>query len=193
MTIGRSLRIAVAALLAIVLMMAVGSRPAQAANENHPYGVLPYGFAYPTDAHIWAALNIVYHYDMLYTFNWGPHGPGYYGCGPGCQGPYGYSGCCGLTPPHYNAIAPASFVKPYSETAGLSYYNFTPVAYQPIPGWDIPEYPPGVWQHPSGYTSMHGFRPYTKRTTTPGGIWYAGREMEMNFWASGPTYPSQRP
>ena len=116
---------------------------ARAGNPNHPYGVLPYGLAYPTDAHIWKSLDIVYKYDMRHWKNWGPHGPGYYSCGPNGCGPSAPQPCGGLTPLHYNAdgVSPANVAKPFTQ-AGSTYYNAVPVAYQPVPGWEIPEFPP---------------------------------------------------
>lgn len=184
----RSLWFGLAAAAAAVV---AGSSPARAGNEHHPYGVIPYGFAYPTDEHIWKALDIVYCVDMKHMKNWGPHGPGYYSCNPNGCGPYGGTPCCGLTPLHYNApgISPANVAKPYPARPGASYYDAVPVAYQPVPGWDIPEFPPNV--KGPGYSTMYGFVPYTKHTR--GRAWYAGKELEQNFYIANRPYPSQRP
>ena len=118
-------------------------------------------------AHL-GALDVVYHYDMKLMKNWGPHGPGYYSCGPNGCTPYGGMPCCGLTPLHYNqdGVAPALLTRPYPARPGATYYDAHPVAYQPVPGWDIPEFPPGV--KPPGYTTMRGFIPYRKHTPRPG-------------------------
>lgn len=182
---------ALAAGLLAASLLALSTSPARAGNPHHPYGVLPYGLAYPTDEHIWKALDIVYHYDMCLWKNWGPHGPGYYSCGPNGCGPYALQPCGGLTPLHYNAdaISPANVAKPYPAQPGATYYNSVPVAYQPVPGWEIPEFPPGT--KPPGYSTMKGFIPYNKHTR--GRDWYAGKELEQNFYIAHQPYPTQRP
>ncbi len=179
-----------------LLLAGIGGRPSLAANNHHPYGVIPYGFVYPSPAHIWGALDKVYDKDMDKAKNWGPHGMGYYSCGPNGCGPYGYGPCCGLTPLHYNAIAPANFMKPYPANPALSWYRSTPVCYPPVPGWDIPEYPPGVSMH-GGYPGYRGLAPgitgHHDDNDPPSQYWYAGREHEQNFWMGGAAFQGARP
>ncbi len=110
-------------LIAVAGLTVLGGSVVHAGNPNHPYGVIPYGFVYPSPAHIWGTLDKVYSKDMDRASNWGPHGQGYYSCGPAGCGPYGYAPCGGLTPPHYNAISPANFEKPYPALPGLSFYQ----------------------------------------------------------------------
>ncbi len=170
--------------LALVLSPALS---ASAANPRNTYGVLPYGFLYPTDRHIWKDLNIVYGYDMGFRQNWGPNGPGYYSCynfgGPQAPGPYGCAACGGLTPLHYEPIAPASYAKPYPQQVGQSFYAATPVPYSPIPGWDVPEYPPFVHQTGFSYSSMNGFvvSRNARHMTRGAPLWYTGAP-EYEFW-----------
>ncbi len=182
--------------LAVGLLFACAAGwPAMAANEHHPYGVIPYGFIYPSPSHIWGTLDFVYDHDMSKMKNWGPHGQGYYSCGPNGCGPYDYGGCCGLTPLHYNAIAPANFSKPYPATPGLSFYRSTPVGLPPVPGWDIPEYPPGV--QPQGYPGYRGLASgitgHHDEGDGPANHWYAGREHEQNFWLRGAAFHGAHP
>ena len=62
-----------------------------------------------------------------------------------------------------------------------------PVCYPPVPGWDVPEYPAGV--EPDGITSQRGMAgPITghhDENDPPSRYWFAGREMEQNFWFRG--------
>ncbi len=186
--------LATAGLLAL-LVGAIAPSAAHAGNPHHPYGVIPYGFAYPSPDHIWGALDKVYHKDMNKIKNWGPHGAGYYSCGAGGCGAYGYAPCAGLTPLHYNAISPANYARPYPGDAGLSFYRSTPVGLPPVPGWDIPEYPPGVKGH--GDDTYRGLAPgvtgHHDRNSPPSAFWSAGREHEQNFWLRGAAFHGAQP
>lgn len=162
---------------AVLIGLAGSAGTARSAEPKHPYGVIPYGFIAPTPGHIWENLDFVYSHDMKSRKNWGPHGRGYYSSG----------GCCGLTPPHYNAVSPANFSKPYPALPALSFYRSATVGLPPVPGWDMPEYPPGVKMN--GYAGYQGLAPsqtgHHDRRDPPSSHWFAGREREQNFWTRG--------